>query len=84
MKTIISSILVLIAIVYFVMWGVGESHASDVYVTQSGASLTANVNQDGQTNKVIHLLYRLVLTLRQLTIVLLKRSQVVQTQLLST
>ena len=25
--------------------------ASDVYITQSGASLTANINQDGQTNK---------------------------------
>ena len=33
----------------FVMSGV--SYASDVYITQSGASFTANINQDGQTNK---------------------------------
>ena len=33
----------------FVMSSV--SYASDVYITQSGASFTANINQDGQTNK---------------------------------
>ena len=40
---------ILTVLVYFVMMSV--SHASDVYITQSGANLTANVNQDGQTNK---------------------------------
>ena len=44
MKT---SILTILA--YFIMCGV--SYASDVYITQSGASLTANINQDGQTNR---------------------------------
>ena len=44
MKT---SILTILA--YFVMCGV--SYASDVYITQSGASFTANINQDGQTNR---------------------------------
>ena len=43
-----TSILTILA--YFVMCSVG--YASDVYITQSGASLTANINQDGQTNKV--------------------------------
>ena len=43
-----TSILTILA--YFVMCSVG--YASDVYITQSGASLTANNNQDGQTNKV--------------------------------
>ena len=33
----------------FVMSSV--SYASDVYITQSGASFTANINQDGQTNR---------------------------------
>ena len=42
-----TSILTILA--YFVMCSV--SYASDVYITQSGASLTANINQDGQTNK---------------------------------
>jgi hypothetical protein len=40
---------ILTILAYFVMCGV--SYASDVYITQSGASLTANINQDGQTNK---------------------------------
>ena len=40
---------ILTVLAYFVMMSV--SYASDVYITQSGASLTANVNQDGQTNK---------------------------------
>ena len=44
MKT---SILTILA--YFIMCGV--SYASDVYITQSGATLTADINQDGQTNK---------------------------------
>ena len=44
MKT---SILTILA--YFIMCGV--SYASDVYITQSGATLTANINQDGQTNR---------------------------------
>ena len=44
MKT---SILTILA--YFIMCSV--SYASDVYITQSGASLTANINQDGQTNR---------------------------------
>tara|TARA_B110000977_G_scaffold33165_1_gene44179 strand:- start:98 stop:463 length:366 start_codon:yes stop_codon:yes gene_type:complete len=42
-----TSILTILA--YFVMMSV--SYASDVYITQSGANLTANINQDGQTNK---------------------------------
>ena len=33
----------------FVM--ISTAMASDVYITQSGASFTANINQDGQTNK---------------------------------
>ena len=40
---------ILTILAYFVMCGV--SYASDVYITQSGASLTANINQDGQTNR---------------------------------
>jgi len=40
---------ILTILAYFVMCSV--SYASDVYITQSGASLTANINQDGQTNK---------------------------------
>ena len=40
---------ILTILAYFVMCSVG--YASDVYITQSGASLTANINQDGQTNK---------------------------------
>ena len=40
---------ILTVLAYFVMMSV--SYASDVYITQSGANLTANVNQDGQTNK---------------------------------
>ena len=40
---------ILTVLAYFVMMSVG--YASDVYITQSGASLTANINQDGQTNK---------------------------------
>jgi hypothetical protein len=40
---------ILTIIVYFVMMSV--SYASDVYITQSGASFTANINQDGQTNR---------------------------------
>jgi hypothetical protein len=43
MKT---SILTILA--YFVMCSV--SYASDVYITQSGASLAANINQDGTSN----------------------------------
>jgi hypothetical protein len=42
-----TSILTILA--YFVMMNV--SYASDVYITQSGASLTANINQDGQDNQ---------------------------------
>jgi hypothetical protein len=42
-----TSILTILA--YFVMCSV--SYASDVYITQSGASLTANINQDGQDNQ---------------------------------
>ena len=33
------------------MMGTNVALASDVYITQSGASFTANINQDGQTNK---------------------------------
>ena len=44
-----TSILTILA--YFVMCSV--SYASDVYITQSGASLTANINQDGQTNSSV-------------------------------
>jgi hypothetical protein len=40
---------ILTVLVLFIMSGV--SYASDVYITQSGASLTSNINQDGQTNK---------------------------------
>ena len=40
---------ILTILAYFVMCSV--SYASDVYITQSGASLTANINQDGQTNR---------------------------------
>ena len=40
---------ILTILAYFVMCSV--SYASDVYITQSGANLTANINQDGQTNK---------------------------------
>ena len=40
---------ILTFLVFFIMSGV--SYASDVYVTQSGASFTANINQDGQTNR---------------------------------
>ena len=40
---------ILTVLAYFVMMSVG--YASDVYITQSGASFTANINQDGQTNK---------------------------------
>ena len=40
---------ILTFLVIFVMSGV--SYASDVYITQSGASFTANINQDGQTNR---------------------------------
>ena len=40
---------ILTFLAFFVMCGV--SYASDVYITQSGASFTANINQDGQTNK---------------------------------
>ena len=40
---------ILTFLVVFVMSGV--SYASDVYITQSGASFTANINQDGQTNR---------------------------------
>jgi hypothetical protein len=46
MKT---SILTILA--YFVMCSV--SYASDVYITQSGASLTANINQDGTSNVMV-------------------------------
>ena len=40
---------ILTFLAFFVMCGV--SYAGDVYITQSGASLTANINQDGQTNR---------------------------------
>ena len=36
------------------MMGTNVALASDVYITQSGASLTANINQDGQTNKFVY------------------------------
>ena len=40
---------ILTILAYFVMCSVG--YASDVYITQSGASFTANINLDGQTNR---------------------------------
>ena len=40
---------ILTFLVFLIMSGV--SYASDVYITQSGASFTANINQDGQTNR---------------------------------